>query len=189
MDKTILILDIETTGFLKAGGSIVEIGIVSLDLDTGEVKPVFNSLLREEILTARHRKYPMGWIFQNSNLTIEAVRKAPKAKHVLEEVQIILDEYPAGCTAFNNAFDFSFLNDRGITFPKKLNDPMKLSQYIVNAEDKNGRIKWPNVNEAFKHFFPEIEYDEEHRGLDDALHEAKIVYALYELGVFTLEEL
>ena len=35
--KKILILDIETTGFLNQGGSIVEIGIVELNLDTGEI--------------------------------------------------------------------------------------------------------------------------------------------------------
>ena len=37
MEK-ILILDIETTGFLQEGGKIVEVGIVELDLSNGKSK-------------------------------------------------------------------------------------------------------------------------------------------------------
>lgn len=36
----ILILDIETTGFLQQGGKIVEIGIVELDLSNGNKKKI-----------------------------------------------------------------------------------------------------------------------------------------------------
>lgn len=83
----ILVLDIETTGFLNQGGSIVEIGIVELCLSTGNTQIIFDSLLREDILTAKHREEPMGWIFRNSDLTPEAVRVAPPASKVLTQVQ------------------------------------------------------------------------------------------------------
>ena len=52
---------------------------------------------------------------------------------------------------------------------------------------KNGYLKNPNVEEAFKFFFPDIQYSEKHRGLDDAKHEAMIVYKLYQMGVFKID--
>ncbi|MDP8315784.1 MAG: 3'-5' exonuclease [Candidatus Celaenobacter antarcticus] len=110
----ILSLDIETTGFFGQGGSIIEIGIVDLDLDTGEITEVFDSLLREERLTEEHGEKPFGWIFQNSDLTLEEVMDAPLANEVFSKVQEVLDQYPLGCTAFNKKFDFGFLKDRGL---------------------------------------------------------------------------
>ena len=184
----ILVLDIETTGFLNQGGSIVEIGIVELCLETGQTNIIFDSLLREDILTARHREEPMGWIFRNSDLSVEEVRNAPPAAGVLAKVQSILDQYPLGCTAYNKSFDFDFLRDRGISI-KELPCPMLLSTDICKLPSKNGfsGYKWPTVEEAWKHFFPSVAYCELHRGADDAKHEAAIVYELYKLGVFALE--
>lgn len=183
----ILVLDIETTGFLNQGGSVVEIGIVELNLDNGEVKLIYDSLCREDILTAKHRESPFGWIFKNSDLKIEELREAPKFDIVKKEVQSILDKYPLGCTAFNNQFDFGFLRNRGVKI-NGLPCPMKLSTDICKLPNRNGyrNYKWPNVEEAFKHFFPDVEYTEKHRGGDDAKHEAMIVYALYKMGVFKL---
>lgn len=188
MKNKILVLDIETTGFLNKGGSIIEIGIVDLDLDTGEVTEIFNSLLREKILTGKHREAPFGWIFNNSDLTVEAVRNASPAEEVLPKVQEILDKYPLGCTAFNNKFDFDFLKNRGLKI-KALPCPMKLSTDICKLPNRNGYAgyKWPSAEEAFKHFYPDVEYTEKHRGLDDAKHEAMVVYALYKSGVFKME--
>jgi len=184
-ENKILVLDIETTGFLKQGGSIVEIGIVDLDLTTGEISEVFSSLLREDILTAKHHEEPYGWIFRNSDLTTEDVREAPEASGVLAIVQDILNSYPLGCTAFNNKFDFDFLEDRGLRVTK-LPCPMLLSTDICKLKGKFGKYKWPKVEEAFNFFFPDTEYIEQHRGLDDSKHEAMIVYELYKRGVFKM---
>jgi len=183
----IAVLDIETTGFLLEGGSIVEIGIVELNLDNGEIKIVYDSLCRETRLTAKHRKEPFGWIFRNSDLTPEEVRTAPPFDQVKNEVQAILNRYPAGATAFNKKFDFDYLKDRGLTI-KELPCPMLLSTPICKLPNKYGYsdFKWPKVEEAFAHFFPDIEYVEKHRGADDAKHEAMIVYALYQQGIFKL---
>ncbi len=186
----ILVLDIETTGFLNQGGSIVEIGIVELNLDTGEINEVFNSLVREDILTAKHREEPFGWIFRNSDLKVEDVRKAPKAIEVLPSVQAVLDSYPLGATAFNKRFDFDFLKNRGITFPKEQPCPMIVATDICKLPNRNGysSYKWPKVEEAWEHFFgKETGYVEAHRGLDDAKHEAMIVHELYKMGEYKLK--
>ena len=185
MKKEILVLDIETTGFLNQGGSIVEIGIASLNLETGEIKTVFDSLCREKILTAKHRKSPFGWIFNNSDLTPEQLRKAPTIEDISLKVQAILNDYPLGCTAFNKAFDFGFLRSRGFVV-KDLPCPMLLSTSICKLPGKRGGYKWPKVEEAYRFFFGKTDYVEQHRGADDAMHEAEIVYELYKRGVFKI---
>ena len=38
----ILIIDIETTGFLQKGGKIVEVGISKLNLNEGKVEVIFD---------------------------------------------------------------------------------------------------------------------------------------------------
>ncbi len=200
--KKILIVDIETTGFLNQGGSIVEIGIVELDLDSGDVKIIYDSLCQEDILNASHREYldyiskgqtppkdAKGWIFGNSNLTPGELRNAPAFDLVKRQVQEIINEYPLGITAFNKKFDLDLLRDRGITIPTELPCPMILSTDICKLPKTNGYggYKWPKVEEAWEHFFgKDTGYVEAHRGADDAKHEAMIVYKLYEIGVFEL---
>jgi DNA polymerase-3 subunit epsilon len=54
---------------------------------------------------------------------------------------------------------------------------------------KNGKKgnKWPSVMEAYKFFFPESKYIEQHRGADDAFYEADIVQKLYEMSIFKID--
>lgn len=183
----ILVIDIETTGFVGQGGAIVEIGIVELDLATGEIKVILDTLLKEDILTEEHQSDPYGWIFTHSDLKFEDLEDAPPGNEVLQKVQEILDQYPNGATAFNKAFDFGFFKNRGLRV-KELPCPMLLSTDVCRLKKKNGYggWKWPKVEEAYQFFYPEDVYDELHRGADDAAHEAKIVYALYKLGIFKI---
>jgi len=180
----ILILDIETTGFLDIGGKIVEIGLVELDLETGEKKIAFDSLCLEDDLT--FNEVNESWICNNSDLEPESVMCAKRLYYLRYPIQGIINLYPDGCTAFNNQFDFSFMESRGFSFPKKLACPMKLLTPIMKLPLKNGysNYKWPNVQEAYDFIFPGNDYTEKHRGADDAWHEADIVYDLYKTGIF-----
>ena len=187
MSREILIIDIETTHFLRYGGSIVEVGMVSLNLDDGSTTVVFDSMCREKILTGKHREKPFGWIFRNSSLTVEAVRRAPAFEDLQAEMQQLIDQHPLGATAYNRAFDFDFLEDRGIVFPVKLQCPMLLSTPVCKLPGNYGDYKWPKVEEAWAHFFPNHSYVEQHRGADDALHEAAIVFELYRRGLFKVQ--
>lgn len=185
MNKKILIIDIETTDFLQRGGKIVEIGIVELCLETFTKKIIFNEVMHEEGITKDDLEN--SWIIQNSTLTLEDVFASKSLDFYKEKIQHILNSYPNGATAFNNAFDFGFMEDRGFQFPKKLDCPMKLSTDICKIPHSNGRgYKWPKVEEAHKYFFGDVGYIEQHRGADDAFHEADIVYALSCSGVFKL---
>lgn len=182
----ILILDIETTGFLQQGGKIVEIGIVELDLENGERVILFNEVCHELGITLE--EVEKSWIVQNSDLTTKMIKYSGTIDTKRKRIQGILNDYPLGATAFNNAFDFGFLENRGFVFPKKLPCPMKLSTDICQIVHPNGYgYKWPKVEEAHKHFFGDVGYIEKHRGADDAYFEAEIVYELYKRGVFKID--
>jgi len=182
----VLIVDIETAGFLYNGGTIIELGIVGLDLETGERTVLLDSVLQEDCLTKEHfTEEPNNWIFENSTLTPEMVQQAPPAEEVFKQAQALFnDDTYRGATAFNKTFDFSFLRDRGL-FIEGLPCPMLLSTNLVRVPFANGKCcKWPKVEEAYNFFFPNQEYHEAHRGADDALHEAEIVFELHKRGVF-----
>lgn len=179
----ILILDIETTGFQNQGGLIIEIGMVRLNLLNGHIEPEFDSLCKEQTFDESHKD---AWIFKNSDLTFDEVENATPFQIVKGKLQNILYDSKIGCTAYNNRFDFNFLESRGIDIPFKLDCPMLISTNICKLENRNGYsgYKWPSVEEAYQHFFPDEKYIEKHRGFDDSVHEAKIVYELSKLGFY-----
>lgn len=178
------IIDIETTGFLNSGGKIVEVGIAGLDLKNGQVVKLFHSLCRESGMTGKDRN---AWIFQNSDLLVEDVREAPDLCTIADEIQSVIDKC-SGVTAYNRKFDFDFLEDRGIIIDNGIACPMLLATDVVKAPHKQAwkkkGYKWPTVEESWAHFFPDAPYVEQHRGLDDATHEALIVYKLWKLGLY-----
>ena len=181
----ILIVDIETTDFFKNNGKIVEVGMVSLDLNTGKKEIVFNSVCHEKPIT--EKEIENSWIVKNSDLTKKAILDSPEFVDIKHKIQGIINRYPDGITAYNNAFDFQFLESRGINLEKKLPCPMIISTPIVkinNPYDWGDLYKWPSVEEAYYHFFPKTDFIEKHRGGDDAYHEADIVLKLYQIGKF-----
>lgn len=172
----IAIIDIETTGFMRENGLIVEIGIAKLDLDSGNTQKLYHALVREKNLSESHKD---SWIFKNSDLSFDDVASADPLD--VEKIQEILDKYPA--TAYNKKFDFEFLQSRGFRI-NELPCPMILATPICKISGPYG-YKWPSVQEAWDILIKEP-YTEQHRGLDDALHEARIVHELYKMGVFVV---
>ena len=185
MSKNLIwIVDIETTGFFNKGGLIVEIGIASLDLDTWEIKEVMDLVVKEPWFDVSHTKSPFWWIFSNSSLTPDDVIQAQSLEEVLPKIQSCIDLFPLGITAYNKAFDFTFLRDRGITIAKELPCPMKVATPVLQLPSTGyGDYKRPKVEEAWDHLVG-TPYVEAHRWLDDAIHEARIVYELYKKWVF-----
>ncbi len=181
--KQIAVIDIETSGFQNQGGLIVEIGIVGLDLETGNITNEFDAIVKENAFSERHARNPFGWVFKNSDLNYEDVASANSLDSYMSEIQSILDKYPLGATAFNKQFDFGFLKSRGLKI-KELPCIMLTATDLVNLPPNPGynTPKWPKVEEAWEYFFPDTEYVEAHRALDDARHEALIAYELYKLG-------
>lgn len=181
----ILVIDIETTGFLDDWGTIVEVGIVSLNLKTGNKTILLDVVTQEEHISLESVK--KSWIVNNSTLSVKQILYSEKFFTVKERIQRIIKDYPEGATAFNRSFDFDFLESRGIKFVKKLPCPMLKLTSIIKLPLKypnHGPYKWPSVEEAYNYFFPHNKYVEKHRGVDDALHEAKIVFELHRMGEF-----
>jgi DNA polymerase-3 subunit epsilon len=171
----ILIVDIETTGFLRQGGLIVEIGIVELNLKTSEKRVVYNQLVKEDSFNEVHKN---AWIFSNSNLTFEDIEKAKPLDTFA--LQCLFTQYHA--TAYNKRFDFDFLTDRGLKI-KELACPMLILTDVCKMPGRYGKFKWPKVQEAYDFLFPDREYIEKHRGCDDAMHEADLVFYLQEYEI------
>jgi len=173
----VIVLDIETTGFSPKFSMICEIGLCFLDLETGDIDPIFNIVCQEE-----NKKFDeRSWIFQNSDLKYEDVANAPYLKDFRVELQAIFN-LNCPCTAYNQKFDFGFLEFRDFKIRQKFWDPMlKLTSIlkIPNISYYAKDYKWPSVWEAYNYFFPNERYIEAHRALDDAMHEAKIVYETY----------
>lgn len=184
MENKILIIDIETTGFLDQGGHIAEIGMVELCLQSGNKQIVFNEVCHEKGMTLD--SVQNSWIVSNGYMTVDEIRYSKNINLLRAQIQEIINLYSNGATAYNRSFDFNFLEDRGFSFPRKLDCPMKLATDICKVKWNAYRKewKWPKVEEAYDYFFPENTYTEIHRGADDAFHEADIVMELFKRGVF-----
>jgi len=180
-DNKVAVIDIETTGLDPKRDLILEIGIVELDLLTGETQVLFDSLVKESKFGEEHRD---AWIFSNSNLKFEDFENAPRFDNLKQKISELFNQYPI--TAFKKAFDLDFLKAREINIPKELPCIMLIVQKILKIpyQYDSSRYKRPNVQEAWDFFFPNKEYIEKHRAVDDAIHEAKILFELYKRGQF-----
>ncbi len=168
--ENIIVLDIETTS-LSHNGMICEIGIVSLNLINGKIEILFDQICREDGVINKR-----AWVFKNTNLTYEEVNEAPYLESFREELQNILD---SGCPigAWNQSFDFGFLESRNFKIPIKFWDAMHKLTPIMKIPHNYFTYKKPNVQEAYN-YFNDDKYIEKHRALDDAIHEAEIIYKL-----------
>lgn len=171
----IIVLDIETTHFLPRSGIICEIGLCWLNLKTGKITRIFDTICQEK------NKYidPNAWVFKNSDLKYKDVLKAPFLDDFKNKLQKVFDT-AVPVTAFNQQFDFTFLVDRGFKIYNRTFDPMLELTNILKIRNYYG-YKWPSVQEAWNYFFKDSDYVEKHRAIDDAIHEAKIVYETYKL--------
>lgn len=182
-DKKVAVIDIETTGLDPEIELILEIGIVEVDLLTGETKILFESLVKEPKFGEEHRD---AWIFSNSDLKFEDFENAPLLDDLKQKISEILNQY--SITAFKKAFDLDFLKAKKISIPKELPCIMLTAQNILKIpyQYDSSRYKRPNVQEAWDFFFPNSEYIEKHRAIDDAIHEAKILFEISRCGQFLI---
>lgn len=182
----ILVLDIETTGWLRDGEKIVELGIVVLDLTDGSKEIVYDKVFNPGYTA---EQLATKWICIEGYMSPEEILAGHNIKECLPEIQAIIDQYPNGATAFNRSFDVDYLKSVGVVFNRPLPCPMLLSTPICKRPHARGGsgYKWPKVQEAWDYFFGSgTGYVEKHRGADDAFHEADIVFELYKKGVFKL---
>lgn len=175
----VIVVDCETTGLDPYYDLILEIGIVELNLLTGDTEVIFDSVVKEPMFGEEH-KY--SWIFENSDLSFDEVMNAPLLDEFIPEIQAIFNK--SSVTAYNKSFDLGFLKSRGIDVPNELPCIMKIATNILKIPFLRGnkRYKWPNCQESFEFFFPATDYIEKHRAADDAVHEAMILYEIFQRG-------
>ena len=180
--NSIAIVDIETTALKPDNGFIIEIGIVELNLETGAIKILFDSLIKEPNFDEESR---YSWIFSNSDLKFDDVLTAPNLIELKQDIQKILNEYHL--TAYNKAFDFEFLTGKGFSIKKEVADIMETAKNACKIIKPNGELKNPKFQEAWNYFFPNKIYIEKHRALDDAFHEALVLFEMYQRGHFIIK--
>ncbi len=176
-----LVIDIETSALEPSDGAILEIGIVKVDFDKKTVDPVEDIMIKEENFSSMVSK--SAWIFQNSDLTYEDVKKngVPLDGDLKTKLQGLFDNNSV--TAYNSYFDIGWLGSRGFSFPLEGECLMHTATPIVKIPHPwNGGYKWPNFQETWDYFFPSTDYMESHRALDDALHEGQVCLKMYEMG-------
>ncbi|MFW9897062.1 MAG: exonuclease domain-containing protein [Candidatus Thorarchaeota archaeon] len=178
----IAIIDIETTDLKPENGLIIEIGIVELDLRTGEMKILFDSTVKELPFGNIHRN---AWIFYNSDLNFEEVENDPSLDQFNVEIQDIFDRY--SLTAYNTYFDFGFMESRGFVIKKDIPDIMTVAKEACKIMYPKGGYKNPKMQEAWDIFFPNSGYSEKHRAVDDAIHEAKMLFEMYKRGDYKID--
>ncbi len=175
----VVVVDCETTGLDPHYDFILEIAIVKLNLLTGETKILFDSIVKEPMFSEEHRN---SWIFGNSDLSFDEVMKAPLLNEIKPEIQAIF--HRSSVTAYNKSFDLGFLKSRGIHVPNELPCIMLTATNILKIPFLRGnkKYKWPKCQESFEFFFPATSYIEKHRAIDDAIHEAMILYEIFRGG-------
>ncbi|MBL4746675.1 MAG: 3'-5' exonuclease [Flavobacteriaceae bacterium] len=176
----IIVLDIETTGLKPRFDEIVELGMVSLDLETGEITTLFNQLFCPEKVT--DLKIQNSWIVSNGFIEMDAISNAKPLSDYKHEINAILAPYKGKVTAWNRKFDAGFLKAAGFDLGTDLICPMIASTGYFKIDGFYG-YKWPKAQEAWDILFPTVKKTEEHRGLDDAIMEAKIIFELTQRGV------
>ena len=90
MKNEIIVLDIETTGLNPNEDFILELGMVKLNLDNGEITTLFNQVFKDPNLRARHHK---AWIFENGFMSVEEIRNALPISYYFDEIQNIFDQH------------------------------------------------------------------------------------------------
>jgi DNA polymerase III epsilon subunit family exonuclease len=167
--KTLIVLDLETTGLDHRSERILEIGAVKM-VD-GEIVDTFESLVNPEA-PIRHSSFKIHGISE------EMIKDEPTIDIVLPKILEFMGDHPF--VAHNAIFDYSFLNEAC----KRLYDKRLPNQRIDSFEMY--RVVFP---EEHSHGLSSLlarfgfESHVEHRALDDAQNLAKVfpkLVALYE---------
>jgi DNA polymerase III epsilon subunit-like protein len=150
---------------------ICEIGIVNLNLETGESRVIYDRTCQE-----RPGAHPSSWVFKNTSLTLKEVTDSQHFHDLKPTIQELLDDSKP-VTSWNHDFDFAILESRGLKIPIKFWDPKTTLKHFLEIHHPSGQgYKWPSVQEAYKYFNPDKIYQQTHRAIQDAKIEAEIIY-------------
>jgi ATP-dependent DNA helicase DinG len=158
-DKTVVFLDLETTGLTSGQDRIIEVGA----LKTKGRKEVaeFEALVKPGIPVP-------SFVTLLTGITEEEIsKKGRDLQPVLSELQEFIGDCPL--VGHNLNFDLSFLKAAGLDLPNQTLDTAILTALILPAE------KYYSLRVLAKKFFNETET---HRGLSDARQTFKLLWAV-----------
>ena len=174
----IIIVDIETGVIEPTLNSyeidnclICEIGMVNLDMETGETTVIYDGTCQEN-----PGAHPSSWVFKHTSLTLQEVTDSPHFHELKPPLQELLDD-PRPVTSWSHDFDIAILESRGLKIPNKFWDPKTTLKHLLKIHHPSGQgHKWPSVQEAHNYFNPDKTLEQTHRATQDAQIEADIIY-------------
>jgi len=158
MKKTLVALDIETTGLDSQNDKIIEIGAVRFS--GSEIQDEFNSLINPG------KKIP-PFISQLTGITDAMVRGAPPVEEVLDQLVDFVKDAPV--VGHNVNFDLSFLKKQGVLKQNEAIDTYEMASVILPDE---GRYNLRALGQSLS-----VPIRATHRALDDT----KVTQAIYHL--------
>ena len=166
--KTIVVVDLETTGLDRNRDYIIEVGAVKIE--NGEISERYYSLANNPQMQSLPKE-----IERLTGITFEQLKTAPFVGEVLKG----LFEFSRSCiiVAHNLPFDFAFLRNWGFwygvpfdEFKAEVIDTVALAKQVLGDEVKNFKLS------TLANYF-NIEFNH-HRALDDVEATAKILIEL-----------
>ena len=185
----LLIIDIETSGFSRKDNSIIEIAAIELNINTGEYRALFNSLVKDNNFDVN--RYEGSHSYKKTRIKPEDILKARPLLYYKDYLQQLFNCYAVGAFSLNN-FDFKWLESRGFTFPNKFDFQLAVRRIIFkeNKEFKYRGEKF-SLRASWFYFLNRIENKQMpeknkltvhdgvfHRALYDTILETKILYLL-----------
>jgi DNA polymerase III epsilon subunit family exonuclease len=152
--KTVIVLDLETTGLDHRTERILEIGAVRLE--GGEVVDTYETLVNPEV-PIRHSSFNIHGISE------EMIKDSPTIDEVMPKILEFMGDLPF--VAHNAIFDYSFLNEASKRLYEKRLPNLRIDTFemfrIVFPEEQSHGLS------AMLHKFG-FDPDVKHRALDDA---------------------
>lgn len=189
----VYVLDTETTG-LKGYpyDVIIDIAVCKVDLDAGSVEPVYSSVVGYD--TSKWNEYRRNaWIFENTDMTLDMVDSAPRAKDVVVEVRKMLRGRKV--TSYNTEYDMGkFLyhepwNMKGLF--TECTDIMKAATPVCKEPSQyyERQYKYPRLDRAYELIVDGdpagIRGVQEHRAMSDAKVASHIMIQLFRDGDYS----
>jgi len=162
MKKTLVALDIETTGLDPKNDKIIEIGAVRFS--GSEIQEEFNSLINPG------KKIP-PFISQLTGITDAMVRGAPPVEEILDQLVDFVKDIPV--VGHNVNFDLSFLKKQGVLKQNEAIDTYEMASVILPAE---GRYNLRALGQSLS-----VPLRATHRALDDTRVTQAIYHLLYQI--------
>jgi len=178
----VAILDIETTGVAR-DDCIIEIGVVELDLRNGNLKVLFNSVVKESKfdLKTHHKRFG----FKKTGISPEIIDGAESLSKFEEILRLIFENYRVGSWS-KTGFDYKWIESRGYNFPFKFdiqNSARRLIAKKYSIKQFTLRSAWSilldsDENKLLNKYINQGDGNVFHRAIYDAAIEAKILYLL-----------